>query len=297
MYYRQFIFVFLGISSVIILLIVLNYAYPIRASLYPHIPDPLKKLYLQNFPRTNTVDYPEPDGPGPDPIFSTPGFVKNPATPTLSASPTSIPFKYPEVSRPSDMSLLVDYKISKLSENSRSPQYRDYVISGIDSYGKEYVLVPSVRSRIDRSLWKLSFPKGSDILYFHVVLEDTDAPPGEVWSYDVTKDLFTKMTVSSYYKGYGPKQLTSGGNQIVVVTYDRNLDPKGQTMFLIDLPSDSVKTIVELNDPETFRSKCNDCMIGEQSEITLTDPNTIIGKVYNINTNSFIRDLVIKILN
>ncbi len=179
-----------------------------------------------------------------------------------------------------------EYKIVSLSEDFNDSGYWDSkiikTVNGVDE-----VLVPSVKAAIpelgkelNHSLLKLSFPSTGSALFFVEVLLDTDAPPMDIFKFDLRTKTFTKLSSSEYYSGYGTKALSPDGEKIIALK-DTVSDPNIQKLWVIDLPTDTVKLAVELSGNESFNGCSENCFSGIAGEISWLDNDTIQYSVYD----------------
>ena len=53
--------------------------------------------------------------------------------------------------------------------------------------------VPALKERFNLFLADFAQPDNSDKIFFHVVLMDTDAPPGDLYVYDIKENKFEKL--------------------------------------------------------------------------------------------------------
>jgi len=155
----------------------------------------------------------------------------------------------------------------------------------VNADGSEKVLIPSFRALAPsdsyRSFDKLSFPENSNILYFYSFLDESDAPPGGVYSYSLLTKEFKKLpNISEYYSNYGDKFLSPNGKYLASIVNPHQYSNK--QIFLLDLENDKVTPIVTLSGKEsiTFCSVSGDCW-DNQGDIKWINNNTIEYKIYD----------------
>ncbi|KKR29370.1 MAG: hypothetical protein UT60_C0003G0047 [candidate division CPR2 bacterium GW2011_GWD2_39_7] len=113
--------------------------------------------------------------------------------------------------------------------------------------------LPELKKEPGLILNKLAAPKGSDVVFFKSVLNATDNPAGEIYSYNIDKNAFTKMKINEIYSGFFGGFALSPDETRFVWTPD-GLENEGdtKTMYFFDLINDSYKASVTLNGNETF---------------------------------------------
>ncbi len=111
--------------------------------------------------------------------------------------------------------------------------------------------VPMLKERQNLLLSEFSHPENSQVLIFKSILSETDNPFGFLYSFDTTSQIFTEMKINKIYDGFFGGEILSPDQQKLVWVPD-GIDGLAQTMYLIDLVTDSHKVVVKLSGSETF---------------------------------------------
>ena len=175
------------------------------------------------------------------------------------------------------------------------PDYYDARIVRVNlDTGEEIVLVPSIKDAIPalrespfRTLAHLSSPGGASKIYFDEIISESDALPFAVYEFDLKTNEFVRLSISEYYDGswYGDEpSISPDGTKLASLSgpdYTVESYKKVQTLYLLDLVSDTPKLLVELKDNETFE-RPSEGSIGIIANIKWLNNTTIEYSVYNL---------------
>lgn len=151
--------------------------------------------------------------------------------------------------------------------------------------GQEEVLVPSIKkavpalkAAVNLTFNKLAFPANPKKLFFNIILSESDAPSGDIYSFDLTTQKFTKLTISKY-TGFGPFVVSP--NKLFIATTN---DPAGSgadnKLFLVNLDTDSATVLVTLPNNQTFNN-CLECLGDNGGSVKWLNADTIEYEVYD----------------
>lgn len=207
---------------------------------------------------------------------------------TLSLPPTGS--EPPPSSDNTTISLGQNYFLVRLGNDFGTHEYHDFkIVYRHPDTGAETVLLPSVKnalpelkSQFNKTLFKLSFPDGSNKIYFTSGLANTDAPPGLIYAFDLNTRSFSKLQIGSYFMLWA-SSLSPNGWFIATVDLSQN-DLKRQKLILLDLKRDEKRTLITLTGNETL-NHCAECsFLGIELKISWLDSNTIRYEVYDSST-------------
>lgn len=153
---------------------------------------------------------------------------------------------------------------------------------------KEITLVSSIKKAIPElqkapnlTLQELAFPDNPTNLYFYVILSETDAGRGDIYSFNIETKKITKLTkISPYYKGYGPAEVSPDRLKIISTN-----DPKENSLFnklfLLNLETDTVKTVLTLPVNQSFNTSVDNPFGGNSGVVSWIKPDTVQYEIYD----------------
>ncbi len=127
-----------------------------------------------------------------------------------------------------------------------------------------------------------SVPTMNQKIFFDSYKPDSDAPPFKVYGLDIKTLRFYELPIATkWYKGFGSKYVSPGGNYIATVTNHDDYKDE-QKIFLLDLEKDSVRIVAAVSGKETINkcSKGSDCW-GVSNDMVWIDNNTLKYSVYD----------------
>ncbi len=163
--------------------------------------------------------------------------------------------------------------VSNYKDNA--PLDFDGKIVSINAYsGTETVIVPSIKNAYPElkqafnwTLQQVSQSEDKGYLYFTKVLMETDAPPADLIRFDGNTKKFTKLSVSSYFYGYGTASASKTSPWAASVVNPQS-ESDEQSLYLLDLDRDTAKLVIKLPAGQTFNF-CHDggCLGGKIGNI------------------------------
>jgi len=166
------------------------------------------------------------------------------------------------------------------------------IVYRLEDTGEEEIIIPNVLEAISDAefiyLSPIAYVESENKIYFDDIVPESDAPPGNIYAFNIISNKFEYLEISIYYSNYLRKAYSSGGELIAIAgdatvgdAYAEN--PKVQNLMLLNLIDDTAEPIVVLQGNETL-DRCGSvdtCAFGPSSEVEWIDDNTIEYAVYN----------------